>query len=93
MNKKKIEKAIEELKSYIEIWELEQADFDLEVILYKETIESMKVAIQALEKQVPKRAEFAGGRYICRCGWDIYREEQCYCWSCGQALDWSGEDE
>ena len=42
-----------------------------------------------LEKQVPKRAEFAGGRYICRCGWDIYREEQCYCWSCGQKLDWS----
>lgn len=51
--------------------------------------EALDLAIQALEKQVPKRAEFAGGRYICRCGWDIYREEQCYCWSCGQKLDWS----
>lgn len=49
-----IEKAIKDLKEYIQLWEDEQADEDLTVIIYKNTIESFKIAKQALEKQINK---------------------------------------
>jgi hypothetical protein len=44
----------------------------------------------AINKQIPKPPKFAGGRYVCRCGWDIYRDKQPYCLMCGQAMDWEG---
>lgn len=48
----KNEEAIKDLKEYIQLWEDEQADEDLTVIIYKNTIESFKIAKQALEKQI-----------------------------------------
>jgi hypothetical protein len=48
----KIEKAIEELKSYVELWESEQVDYDMNVIIYKNTIESFNLAIQELEEKL-----------------------------------------
>lgn len=50
-----IEKAIKDLKDYIQLWEDEQADEDLTVIICKNTIESFKIAKQELEKQIPKK--------------------------------------
>ena len=49
-----IEKAIKDLKDYIQFWEDEQADEDLTVTICKNTIESFKIAKQALEKQINK---------------------------------------
>lgn len=63
---------------------------------------SIRMAIEALEKQVPKKpiyVEDDGIRYT-----DSYRCPNCqgafagtgiarYCYRCGQAIDWSEEDE
>ena len=54
-------------------------------------LNARKVAIAALEKQIQKKPEFSGGRYVCKCGWDIYRDKQPYCLMCGQKIDWSDE--
>ena len=48
----------------------------------------LNTAIAALEKQIPKKPVFAGGRYNCQCGWDICRDKQPYCMMCGKAIDW-----
>ena len=64
--------------------------------------EELKIAIEALEKQIakkPKKIEVEGYRYT-----DTYRCPICegnfsgtgiayYCYRCGQKLDWSVEDE
>ena len=47
-----IELALEDLKDYIQLWEDEQADEDLKVIIYKNTIEHLKIVTAALEKQL-----------------------------------------
>ena len=109
MNKKMTaEKAIEQLNSLMNDREnhVHCDDFD-EVFL--QDIEALKVGISALEKQVPKKVkrEFVteGGCITCFetvvcpvCGNDFYIEdlEQTYysfCPDCGQALDWSEEEE
>lgn len=62
-------------------------------------------AIEALEKQLPKKVEYEGGfsnnglaRYrMAKCPtcdrWYSSRDEIIYCSKCGQKLDWSKEDE
>ena len=66
-----------------------------------EHIKSIEIAIQALEKQIPKKPkkiEAEGYRYT-----DTYRCPTCcgnfsgtgiadYCYHCGQKLDWSDEE-
>ena len=47
-----IEKAIENINDFIEVWELEQADEYMEMIISKEDIDAFKIAISALEKQL-----------------------------------------
>ena len=71
-----------------------------------EHIESVKVAIKALEKQIPKKpspidykkyidvvknAKFLRGGFWCpNCKHVVY--SGCYCEDCGQKLDWSDEE-
>ena len=94
-----IEKAIEQLEDLIKDREsfCHRDDFD-EVFL--QDIEALKVGISALEKQIPKKVVnfmlndgklikvFKGICPYCQC---IVTNE--YCSRCGQALDWSDENE
>jgi rubrerythrin len=66
-----------------------------------EELEARKVAVKALEKQIAKKIERIdnGEAFLCPCcGIDFMGafndtdHDPCYCFECGQALDWSGED-
>lgn len=95
-----IEKAIEQLKSLIQDREskVHRDDFD---DIFLQDIEALKVGISALEKQVPKKVLNlmlnADGKTIkvfkgiCPCCQCIVTNE--YCSRCGQALDWSDDNE
>ena len=58
-----------------------------------ELAEAMKMAINALEKQIPKKPMFNGNNwYRCVNGCEIHKkqfEKDWYCPNCGQKLDWS----
>lgn len=75
---------------------------------YIKNIEALKIAKQAVEKQIPKKPkEYEDKYYACpACGnvllhkWEKYPEKLTdksnglpYCLSCGQAFDWSDETE
>lgn len=74
---------------------------------FGEQKEALKMAIQALEKQMPYKPEVYEDRYYgCKCGnillhkWLKYPTELMpkseglpYCLACGQKLDWSEEQE
>lgn len=62
---------------------------------------AFETAIEALEKQTPKKVEFVDGReaLLCPCcGIDFMGcltdpdHDPYYCYECGQALDWSEEE-
>lgn len=66
----------------------------------------LDLAIQALEKQIPKKPiiidrRFQNGDEVCVewkcpvCGLNVIEEPPCqeYCQSCGNKLDWSEEEE
>ena len=61
--------------------------------------EVMQVTIEALEKQIPKKPRFYAHNYYCtECGNLVGNNEFkwqrfLYCDKCGQALDWSEENE
>ena len=68
--------------------------------------EPLRMAIEALEKQVPKEPDYEGDGYwdgelvydtwICpNCGkdYEVGYDNYKYCPECGQAIDWSEEDE
>lgn len=63
-----------------------------------EHIESVKVAINALEKQIPKKVVTEKNIYLCPncganvetdCGDDMLDYRLNFCDNCGQKLDWS----
>ena len=58
--------------------------------------EALGLAIQALEKQIPKKPMFNGTNwYRCVNGCEIHKkqfEKDWYCPKCGQKLDWSDEE-
>ena len=64
-----------------------------------EHIKSIEIAIQALEKQIPKKPhknfeKFSGvwcscGKYL---GKGYFVDKPIYCPNCGQKLDWSDEE-
>jgi len=102
-----IEKAIYQLEDLIKDREsfCHRDDFD-EVFL--QDIEALKVGISALEKQVPKKPLYRETEYyahkfakgikapFCECSrLAVDEENDCftYCPDCGQALDWSDENE
>lgn len=59
-----------------------------------EHIKSIEIAIQALEKQIPKKPK-TDDRYVMHiCPWcnDFVKVSHNYCQNCGQKLDWSDEE-
>ncbi len=89
-----IKKAIEKINIFIEVWDLEQADEEMKMIVDKEDIKSFKVAMQELEKRIaktPKQIQQTDNKYkfgscpSCGKTIDIYDE---HCKRCGQKLDW-----
>ena len=80
------EEAIKYAKENILAYTSEMAEFEA-------------IAIEAIEKQIPKKpmaikipAKWGGYDYRCPvCATRVF--EQSYCMSCGQAIDWSDEDD
>lgn len=60
-----------------------------------EHIKSIEIAIQALEKQIPKKPDFTEDKEfaLCPCcnGKGLLNKQK-YCDNCGQKLDWSDEE-
>jgi hypothetical protein len=62
----------------------------------EEKYEAYSMAIQALEKQIPKKPDFTEDKEfaLCPCcNGKSLRDKQKYCENCGQKLDWSEESE
>ena len=53
---------------------------------------AFETAIEALEKQIPKKLKDDGWLYCPICGRDVLMDRFDYCPDCGQALDWSDND-
>ena len=53
---------------------------------------AFETAIEALEKQIPKKLKDDGWLYCPICGRDVLMDRFNYCPDCGQALDWSDND-
>ena len=52
-------------------------------------VKEIKIAIEALEKQTPKKPYWEHGVWHCKsCGLYIFSDEY-FCPVCGQAIDWS----
>lgn len=73
---------------------------------FDEANEALVEGISALKKQIPKKPDFEGDGYadgclvydtwICPCcgkHYEVDYDDYKHCPSCGQAIDWSGEDE
>lgn len=56
---------------------------------WEEMLEVRDIAINALEKQMPKKLKDDGWLYCPICGRDVLMDRFNYCPDCGQALDWS----
>ena len=50
---------------------------------------AFETAIEALDKQIPKKLKDDGWLYCPICGRDVLLDRFDYCPDCGQALDWS----
>ena len=59
----------------------------------KKTEAALKLAISALEKQIPKKLKDDGRLYCPICGRDVLLDRFNYCPDCGQALDWSDDND
>ena len=57
------------------------------------TIKAYSVALNALEKQIPKKLKDDGWLYCPICGRDVLLDRFNYCPDCGQALDWSDNND
>ena len=60
----------------------------------KRVVEARDMAIQAIEKQIPKKPKTDDRyvMYICPCCNDFIKVSHNYCPNCGQELDWSDEE-
>ena len=82
MKPEEIEKAIRGLNNIVEFW-----------CNRPEEIETAKLAIEALEKQIPKKVDSEYDEKTCTvCDEDILSYYANYCENCGQKLDWGNED-
>ena len=70
---------------------------------YPHVADSLDMAIQALEKQIPKKPQeqynwcdftekerHVNDRWFCECQYPLL-ESETYCPNCGQAIDWEDE--
>lgn len=60
-----------------------------------DSIEATKIAINALEKQIPKEPKTDDRyiMYICPCCNDFIKVNHNYCTNCGKKLDWESDEE
>ena len=89
------------------LWDIIQSQDGRAPEYERNQVESLKAAIYALEKQIPKKPDFEGDGYddkvniiydtwICPCceeRYEVYYDNYKHCPNCGQALDWSDTDE
>lgn len=63
-------------------------------LVYKNRKMYAELAINALEKQIPKKPKTDDRyvMYICPCCNDFIKVSHNYCQNCGQAIDWSDEE-
>ena len=55
-------------------------------------VEEIKIAIEALEKQIPKKPYWEYGVWHCKsCGLDVFRDDF-FCPICGQEIDWEDDE-
>lgn len=104
-----IERAIETLKMENELMQFNVLTGDIEPIEFqnqdnKDLYKANLIAIQALEKQIPKKVTYDYGLNETRCpecktifGYAEEGEDDeyyaPYCYECGQCLDWEVENE
>ncbi len=85
--------AVEKLKNMRLFMQLE--DNKNECKFTEDDYKANEMAVQALEKQVPKKPDFTEDKEfaLCSCcnGKGLL-DKQKYCDNCGQKLDWSDED-
>ena len=86
------EQAIKELKSDRELYGSE--------IVYAgdgtpegDLMLALDMGLAALEKQIPKKPKDDGWLYCPICGRDVLLDRFNYCPDCGQALDWSDNND
>ena len=103
-----IEKAIEQLEDLIKEAESHMTGNKIDDEIPIDDKTALEIGIQALEKQIPKKPLYRETEYyaykfakgikapFCECGClAVDEENDCftYCPDCGQALDWSDENE
>ena len=104
-----IENAIEQLGELIKEAESHMTENKSDDEIFIDDKTALEIAIQVLEKQIPKKSlyreteyyahKFAKGikaPFCCECGrLAVDEENDCftYCPDCGQALDWSDEND
>ena len=88
MTEREAIEAIKGLENIIEYWTHRPGE-----------VVTAKLAIQALEKQIPKKPEMYIGDYeferwpICpKCKGELHPNGEKFCSDCGQAIDWSEEE-
>lgn len=55
-------------------------------------VKEIKIAIEALEKQIPKKPYWEYGVWHCKsCGLDVFRDDF-FCPICGQEIDWEDDE-
>ena len=55
-------------------------------------VKEIKIAIEALEKQTPKKPYWEYGVWHCKsCGFDVFRDDF-FCHICGQEIDWEDDE-
>ena len=55
-------------------------------------VKEIKIAIEALEKQTPKKPYWEYGVWHCKsCGFDVFRDDF-FCPICGQEIDWEDDE-
>lgn len=84
----------EEAKKYLEII---VGDWSMEFVIGPMRTEVLKKAIDALEKQVPKKPEYDGHTFACPTCKTIFlfktgEIKGFRCKWCGQAIDWDDDD-
>ena len=91
MDEKKVREAIYCMKSFIDETVCEECDY-YETCDHTRAEENAKIAIEALEKQLPKKSELINnGISVCKeCGAKVFRHYG-FCRDCGQKLDWTVE--
>ena len=103
MNEKKVREAIVELKTLAFIAKKTLALIPEYAKEYDSEIKALETAIEALEKQLPRKPNFEGDGYApngtfvydtwicpsCEGYYEVDYDDYVYCPQCGQKLDWS----